>query len=174
MGYLFNYHQEIIDITSPQTEVEAQQLANEIRRAEFQFTGMAYGKIADMSGKEDLGGGVITGITIELIPNWQIRFWEGTYTAKITGGNILGGLNGNPIAYTAGVQVIIVQSASSTLVYGSGGMTQAEHDKLMTGLDVSIPDAVWDELLSQHQITGSAGRSLTRAERKAALSAIKK
>lgn len=174
MGYIFNYYQEIIDITAPQTDVSAQELANEIRNAEDDFTGIAYGHIADMGGKEDLGGGVITGITIELLPDWQIRFWEGSYTARITGGNILGGLGGNPIAYTPGVQVVIVQSASSTLVYGSGGLTQAEHDKLMTGLDVSIPDAVWDELLSAHQTSGSAGRSLTRAERKAALSAIKK
>lgn len=173
MGYVFNYYQEIIDITAPQTEVSAQELANEIRYAEDNFTGMAYHHIANMAGKEDLGGGVITGITIELLPDWQIRFWEGTYTAKITGGNIIGGLNGNPIAYTPGVQVLIIQSASSTLVYGSGGLTQAEHDKLMTGLDVSIPDAVWDELLAQHQVAGSAGRSLTRTEKKAALSAIK-
>jgi hypothetical protein len=174
MGYIFNYHQQIIDITAPQTEVMAQNLANEIRNAEDNFTGMAYGHIADMTGKEDLGGGVITGITIELIPDWQIRFWEGTYTAYIRGGNILGGLGDNPIAYTPGVQVIIVQSASSTLVYGSGGLTQSEHDKLMTGLDVSIPDAVWDEILSAHQVAGSAGRSLSRAEKKAALASIKK
>lgn len=173
MGYVFNYYQQIIDITAPQTEVDGQELANQIRNAEDDFTGMAYYHIANMSGKEDLGGGVITGITIELIPDWQIRFWEGNYTARITGTNLIGGLGGNPVAYTPGVQVLIIQSASSTLVYGSGGLTQAEHDKLMTGLDVSIPDAVWDEILAQHQITGSAGRTLSRAEKRATLASLK-
>jgi hypothetical protein len=173
MGYLFNYYQQIIDITSPQTTVEAQELISEIRQAEFDNIGLAYPKIADATGKEDLGGGVTTGITIYLYPNWQIRFWAGTYTATFTGGNILGGLGDEPFAYVAGVQIIVIQSASSTLVYGTGGLTLEEHDKLMTGLDVSIPDAVWDELLSQHQIIGSAGRELTTARKRATLSSLK-
>ena len=174
MAYVFNYHTQIIDITAPQTTVEIQELANEIRNAEFQYIGMAYPKIADMFGKENLGGGVVTGITLYLYPDWQIRFWEGNYTATITGGNLIGGLNNNPIAYTPGVQVVIVQSASSTLVFGTGGLTTDEHNKLMTGLDISIPDAVWDEILSAHQIQGSAGRELTTARRRATLASIKK
>jgi len=174
MGYLFNYYTQIIDITYPQTDVDSQELINYIRNAEFDNIGLAYPKICDASGKENLGGGVITGITIYLYPNWQIRFWEGNYTAKITGGNLLGGLNDNPIAYVPGVQVIIIQSASSTLVYGTGGLTSAEHDKLMTGLDVSVPDNVWDEILSGHQTIGSAGRELSTARRKATLASLKK
>jgi hypothetical protein len=173
MGYLFNYYTQIIDITEPQTIVEIQELVNEIRNAEFQYDGLAYPKIADATGKESLGGGVVTGVTLYLYPNWQIRFWAGDYQATVRGGNILGGLNDQPFAYTAGVQIQVIQSASSTLVYGTGGLTTEEHNKLMTGLDISIPDAVWDELLSEHQIQGSAGRTLTRAERKATLSSLK-
>jgi hypothetical protein len=173
MGYSFNYHTQIIDITAPQVTVQAQELMNQIRQAEFDNIGLAYPKIADATGKEDLGGGVVTGITIYLYPNWQIRFWEGTYTAKFEGGNLLGGLNDEPFAYVPGVQIIVVQSASSTLVYGTGGLTLEEHNKLMTGLDVSIPDAVWDELLAQHQISGSAGRELTTARKRATLSSLK-
>ena len=173
MALVFNYYTQIIDVTSPQTDVDIQILLNAIRDAEDEGIGMVYPKIADADGKQDLGGGVITGITLYLYPNWQIRFWAGTYTAHITGGNLIGGPGDNPIAFTAGVQVILVQSASSTLVFGTGGLTQAEHDKLMTGLDISLPDAVWDELLVQHQTAGSAGRSLTRAEKKAALASLK-
>lgn len=173
MGYLFNYYTQIIDITSPQVEVQIQELVNEIRNAEFDQYGLAYPKICDASGKENLGGGVITGITLYLYPNWQIRFWEGNYQATVRGGNIIGGLNDMPFAYVPGVQIQVIQSASSTLVYGTGGLTTDEHNKLMTGLDISIPDAVWDELLAQHQIQGSAGRTLTRAERKATLSSLK-
>jgi hypothetical protein len=125
MAIVFNYYTQIIDITSPQTTLDIQILLNAIRAAEYDTLGMAYPQIAEASGKSDLGGGVITGITIFLFPNWQIRFWEGSYTATITGGNLIGGLNGQPIAYTPGVQIIIVQSASSTLVFGTGGLTQA-------------------------------------------------
>jgi len=174
MGYLFNYYTQIIDITASQTDVDAQELTNQIRIAEFNNIGLAYPKICDASGKESLGGGVMTGITIYLYPNWQIRFWQGNYQAKITGGNIIGGLNNNPFAYVPGVQIVVIQSASSTLVYGTGGLTLAEHDKLMTGLDISIPDNVWDELLAGHQTLGSAGQTVSRAARKATLASLKK
>jgi hypothetical protein len=173
MAYVFNYYTEIIDITSPQTEVDIQELLNAIRDAEDNFTGMAYGQIAVAGGKDDLGGGVITGITLRLLPNWQLRFWAGTYTAYIINGNLVGGPGDQPVAFTAGVQIVLVQSASSTIV-NAGGLTQEEHDKLMTGLDVSIPDAVWDELLASHSTTGTAGRTLERAEKKATLASIKK
>lgn len=174
MAYLFNYHTQIIDVLSPQVDVDLNELTNNIRAAEFDWIGLGYPKICEARGKDSLGGGIYTGIVLYLYPNWQLRFWEGTYTATIRGGNIIGGLNNQPIAYTAGVQVQVIQSASSTLVYGTGGLTAAEHDKLMTGLDITIPDAVWDEILSGHQIAGSAGRILTRAERKATLSSLKK
>lgn len=173
MAFIFNYHTQIIDVESPQVDVEIQHLVNAIRSAEFDHIGMAYPKICEASGKADLGGGVVTGITLYLYPNWQIRFWEGEYQATVRGGNIMGGYNDQPFAYVPGVQIQVIQSASSTLVYGTGGLTEEEHDKLMTGLDISIPDAVWDELLAQHQIQGSAGKTLTRAERKATLATIK-
>ncbi|OGV96944.1 hypothetical protein A2W24_02350 [Microgenomates group bacterium RBG_16_45_19] len=174
MAYLFNYYTQIIDVLSPQVDVDLNDLTNNIRAAEFNDIGMGYPKICDASGKDNLGGGIYTGIVLYLYPNWQLRFWEGTYTATVRGGNILGGLNNQPIAYVPGVLVQIIQSASSTLVYGTGGLTEAEHDKLMTGLDITIPDGVWDELLAGHTISGSAGRELVQARRKATLASLKK
>lgn len=173
MGYIFNYHTQIIDITSPQTTLDIQDLVNEVRQAEFDNTGLAYAKICDASGKASLGGGVVTGITMYLYPDWQIRWWSGTYQAQVTGGNLIGGLGNQPFAYTAGVQIILVQSASATIVSGGTALTLEESDKLMTGLDISIPDAVWDELLASHQTVGSAGRELTTARKKATLSSLK-
>ncbi len=174
MALVFNQHTQIIDVTSPQVTVVVQDLINAIRQEEESYIGLAYNKIANASGKEDLGGGVATGITINLLENWQLRFWSGTYTASITGGNLVGGPAGNPVAYTPGVQVKLVQSAASTIVTtGGSALTQDEHDKLMAGLDMSIPDAVWDELLAAHQTLGSAGQSLTTAKKKATISSLK-
>ncbi len=173
MALVFNYYQQIIDVTYPQTTVSGQELINAIRYAEYDSIGMAYPKIADATGKDDLGSGVYTGITIRLMPDWQLRFWAGNYTAYVTGANVVGGKNNEPVASVPGVAVVLVQSASSTIT-NSGVLTPEEHDKLMTGLDVSIPDAVWDEILADHQISGSAGRELTQARRKATLASLKK
>ena len=174
MALEFNFYTEIIDVTSPQATVDIQDLINEIRNQEDSYLGMAYHKIADATGKDDLGGNVSTGITLTLMPDWQLKFWAGEYTANITGGNLVGGKSGNPVAYTAGVQVKLVQSAASTLVTGGGSaLTQEEHDKLITGLDVSVPDAVWDEIISEHQATATAGKTLRDAKIKATLASLK-
>ncbi len=174
MALEFNYHTQLINVTSPQTSVVIQDLLNAVRVEEFTHKGLGYPKIADASGKESLGGGVLTGITINLYPDWQIKFWEGNYQAEIKGGNIVGGLGGNPIAYTPGVQVKLVQSAASTIVTSGGSaLTTEEHDRLMTGLDITVPAAVWEEILATHNTTGSAGKVVQIIKKKATLASIK-
>lgn len=175
MALLFDFDAQIIDVTNPQTSVIIQDLIDEIRSQEAHLApGLGYPKIADATGKESLGGGVLTGITVNLYPDWQIRFWEGNYQAEIKGGNIVGGLGGNPIAYTPGVQVKLVQSAASTIVNtGGSALTNEEHDRLMTGLDVTVPAAVWEEILASHSTAGSAGKVVQIIKKKATLATIK-
>lgn len=172
MALIFNYYTQIIEIEAPQTTVVVQDLINDIRAAEFEWIGFAYPKIADAGGKDALGGNVYTGITVFLYPNWQLKFWDGSYTATITGGNLVGGLGGNPVAYTPGVNVNIIQSASSTLL--TGALTTEEHDKLMAGLDVSIPQAVWSESLATYNTAQTAGKVVKQIKTRAQLAAIKK
>jgi hypothetical protein len=173
MALAFNFYEQIIDVLEPQTEVVIQDLLNQIRDQEYSVLGVAFDKIADATGKDDLGGGVVTGITLTLMPNWQLRFWEGEYVASITGGNLVGGKDGNPLAFTAGVQVRLVQSAASTLVTGGSALTSEEHEKLMSGLEVTIPSAVWEEILASHTTSGSAGKMLKDAKSKATLASLK-
>jgi hypothetical protein len=141
MAYLFDFENQIINITSPQTDVDIQELINEIRTQEATEQGIAYGKIADASGKEDLGGSVV-----ELL-GWQLKFWEGSYIAKISGGNLVGGISGDPVAYSAGVQTLLIQSAASTVVQVSSGsgLSIEEHNQLMALDTDAIPTAVWSE-----------------------------
>lgn len=176
MALLFDFDAQIIDVTNPQTSVIIQDLIDAIRTQEAHLApGMGYPKIADATGKESLGGGILTGITVNLYPNWQIRFWAGNYQAEIKGGNIVGGLGGNPIAYTAGVQVKLVQSAASTIVNtGGSALTTEEHDRLMTGLDMTVPTAVWNEVMAAHTTPGTAGKMLQIIRSKAGLASIKK
>lgn len=174
MAYVFDFYNQIIDITNPQTEVVVQDLLNEIRLQEDSAWGLAYPKIADATGKDNLGGGVTTGITLTLQPNWQVRFWAGSYTASVTGGNLVGGLSNNPIAYTAGVQVKLIQSAASTIVTSGGtALTSEEHDKLMSGLEVAIPQKVWDEILANHLTTGTVGKAIKDIKTKSTLASIR-
>ncbi|MHA2044726.1 MAG: hypothetical protein ACW99G_08020, partial [Candidatus Thorarchaeota archaeon] len=157
MAYVFDFQNTLIEITSPQTDVDIQELIDEIRTVEASDLGMAYPKIANASGKESLSAGVDVGITVDLQNGWQLHFWAGAYTATIQGGNLVGGPAGDPIAYTAGVQVVLIQSAAATIVStGGSALTQEEHDELF-----AIADNVWDEPLSTHSLAGSTGQALT-------------
>lgn len=120
MAITFDQTNKLINITSPQDTLTCQDLINAIREEEASATGIQYPKIANASGKESLGAGVEVGMTVNLIDPWQVKFWEGNYIAKITGGNLVGGLGGDPVAYSAGVQVLLVQSAASTIVTSDG------------------------------------------------------
>ena len=132
MAYSFDFEDKIINVLNPQTDVDVQDLYDACRQAEDSETGIQYEKITSASGKESLGSGVAVGLTIELL-GWQLRFWEGNYIAKITGGNLVGGPGGDPVAYSAGVQVLLIQSAASTVVQVNmgSGLSQDEHDQLM-------------------------------------------
>lgn len=160
MAYVFDFQNTLIEITSPQTDVNIQELIDEIRTVEANTQGIAYSRIADASGKESLGAGVTVGITVELQNGWQLHFWEGSYTATITGGNLVGGPAGDPVAYSAGVQVVLVQSAAATIVStGGSALTTEEHDELF-----AIADRVWDESLSGHTATGTTGQTLNEVQ----------
>jgi hypothetical protein len=86
------------------------------------------------SGLNDLGDGVQVGLTVELLGNWQIKFPAGNYIAKVSGGNLIGGPAGDPIAYSAGVQTLLIQSAASTVVSGTGGGATVEEIERIGGM----------------------------------------
>lgn len=147
MAIEFDYALHLINITSPQDTLSCQQLLDAIRTEEATATGIRYAPIATASGKEDLGGGVNVGMTVQLIDPWQVKFWSGNYIAKVAGGNLVGGPDGDPIAYSAGVQVLLVQSAASTIVTTSSGsgLSAEEHDKLMAVPTApATASAVWE------------------------------
>jgi hypothetical protein len=150
-----DWENQLINVTSPQTDVLVQDLIDFIRTEEPSSDGIAYSKVADATGKDSLGGATSTGITLTLLDNWQLKFWDGNYTATISGGNLLGGPSGDPVAYTAGVQVVVIQSAASTLVVTGSGVSPSDI--------TDIADAVWDEAIAQHLAIGSTGEKLNDA-----------
>lgn len=95
-----------------------QLLINSIREEEASERGIAYDPIADASGKNDLGGGVATGITVALRSSWVIDFAPGSYQATVAGGNLADALA--RVHNTGSPQVLVLASAASTLVEAGG------------------------------------------------------
>lgn len=95
-----------------------QSLINAIRDEEASERGIVYDEIAVASGKEDLGGGVFTGITVGLLSSWVLQFDTGVYQAVVDGGNLADGLQ--RVANTGSPQVLLRSSAAATLVQGGG------------------------------------------------------
>lgn len=130
MSLSFDFVNSEIQVLNPQTTVDVQTLVNSIRAAEDSVIGQAYPSIANITGKQSLGGGVLVGITCELI-NWQLKPWAGNYVMTISGGNLVGGKSGVAVAYVAGVQVSNILSANATIAAtGGSALTAQEHDRL--------------------------------------------
>ena len=133
MTYTYDFTNKIIGITEAQADVSVIGLLSDIREAEASLQGICYGQIASASGGESLGGSVSVGVTVNLLDDWQVQFAAGNYIAKISGGNLVGGLGGDPVAYSQGVQVLLLQSAASTVVLQSSGSgLSAEQDATLT------------------------------------------
>jgi len=137
LNVTFDWVNKLINILAPQTEVLIQDLINVIRNQEDElYPGISYDQIATAAGKDDLGGGITVGVTLTLINNWRLKFWEPAppgYQALIRGGNLVGGIAGNPIAFTPLVQVRMIQSASGVIAEtGVSGLTPEEAAELFS------------------------------------------
>jgi len=157
----FNHATKRIGVSQADAQpLLVQTLINEIRSEEASERGICYDIIAAAAGKDDLGGGVMTGITVNLLSSWVIEFEPGPYQATITGGNVADALA--RIYNTGAPQVLVLASASATIVSGSGGggsltaaqvwnypvrgLTEQVRAEVTAGQD-SIADAVWNKTL---------------------------
>ncbi len=124
---------KVIMITSPTTEVTVQELVNAIREWEDDPWNMSYQKVIDAVGKADLGGGVVTGITMTLSSDWQIQFWAGVGYGIVKDGNIVGGYSNQPIKATGGSDTILQLGAvGATIVTAE---MEAELAQLQADID---------------------------------------
>jgi len=111
----------VIQVDSPFTVVTIQDLVNQIREYEDELINLDHPKIIDASGKQDLGGGVLVGITLELLDNWRVQFEPRTgpliESVAITGGNIVAtnDYTDNAVKQSPFTQVTITSSSSATI-----------------------------------------------------------
>lgn len=119
MALSFAYPTKLIGV--PQANAQPllmQDLINAIRDEEASERGIVEPQIADASGKDALGSGVTTGITVSLRSSWLLNFTAGAYQATVSGGNLADALS--RISNTGSPQVLINSSAASTAVSTSG------------------------------------------------------
>lgn len=137
MALSFNHATKLISV--PQADAQPltmQALINAIRTEEASVRGIAESQIASAAGKDDLGGGVLTGITVNLMLTWKLDFAAGTYQATVSGGNLSDALS--RINNTGSPQVLIQSSAAATVINGNG---------VVVPTAAEVADAVWSKTL---------------------------
>lgn len=107
-----------IRATGTRSSFTCQEIVDITRRCECTADGIELPIYANVTGKVDLGGGVLTAITIEMISPWQVSWAAGSVAqATVSGGNLVGGSAGDPIEdVVGGPQVTNNLSASATIV----------------------------------------------------------
>jgi hypothetical protein len=126
--FTFDFGTSRIDLDAGVDDVDCIVLYSAIKLAQASEPGVIYDRIGKGSGLSTLGPGVQVGLTVELLGAWQLRFSAGNYVARVAGGNLIGGPGGDPIAYSAGVQTLLIQSAASTVVTEGGSVPTAEQN----------------------------------------------
>jgi hypothetical protein len=141
--FTFNFTTSLIDVDIGVTDVDCIDLYTAIKLAQASEEGIIYDRIGQGSGLNTLGAGVQVGLTVELLGSWQLQFPAGSYIARVAGGNLIGGPGDDPIAYSAGVQTLLIQSAASTVV-------------------TSVADNPWSALLSSNNSSGTFGERVQK------------
>ncbi|HEX7687328.1 MAG TPA: hypothetical protein VF453_06465 [Burkholderiaceae bacterium] len=121
--FTFDFEASQIAVDAGVTSVDVTALYRAAQQAQQSAEGMLYGPLVSGSGLVPLGSGVYVGITVKLLGNWQLLFTAGAYQARVSGGNLVGGPGDDPLAYSPGVQVMLVQSANATVVDVGGSIT---------------------------------------------------
>ena len=138
----------IVEVPAPSLTV--QDLYDTLRDKAALGEAMDDAEIIEGSGKDNLGEGVLVGLTIKLL-NAKIKFeaQASPTVCTVLGGNLVAvdenGASMSPLEPSTNVSAVIAQSTSASLIEGSGA------DPL------AIADAVWDELLTGHLTTSSFG-----------------
>ncbi len=104
------------------SDLLVQDLVNACREAEESEVGAGFPQIARASGKDNLGPGVATGITLELLGDWRVYSQKTTGVFRVLGGNLIKGDGSDPFKPNNLITHINILSANSTIVQtGEGG-----------------------------------------------------
>jgi hypothetical protein len=159
--FCFYFETTLITVDSGSADITCDTLYDAIKEAQASEEGIIYDRIGRGSGLDTLGPGVQVGITVELLGTWQLKFPDGNYIARVAGGNLIGGPGGDPIAYSAGVQTLLIQSAASTVVTTGGAVptTGQIAAAVRTNLESGEPIPVDIAKVNNYTVQGSGTMS---------------
>lgn len=143
----------VITVLSPATTISIQDLVDTCRSLEAELVNLAFPKLINASGKDQLGIGVYVGITCTML-NAQLAFeargGPSFVQCIVSGGNLVAvdtsNVIINPIYTTAFTQANYSSSSSATLILSGGSIPTA----------VETAQAVWD-LVPSTPVAGSFG-----------------
>ena len=154
MGLEIDWSAQLIKVTSPDTDVDAQTLGDFIEDQMASTEGLTQEDILIPEGKiEDPNNpGIFSQIILVFNSPWQVQFWGGSGYTRIFGGKLVGGLAGQVMKATgtAGDITVLESPVDGVTVATGGGGASAE----------DIADAVWDEALADHSVAGSMGEAI--------------
>ena len=165
--FTFDFAVSKIDVNSGVVDVDCSTLYQACRSAQATEEGIIYERLASGSGLVALGPGVQVGLTLELLGSWQLRFPSGNYVARVAGGNLVGGPGGDPIAYTAGVQALLIQSAASTVVTAGGSVPTAAQNAAAVRTELAAELQRVTDVAAIHGLIGGSPLQVTATARTA-------
>ena len=159
--FTFDFATSRIDADAGAVDIDCGALYTACKLAQASEEGIIYERIAAGSGLNSLGPGVQVGLTVQLLGAWQLRFPAGNYVARIAGGNLIGGPGGDPIAYTAGVQTLLIQSAASTVVTAGGSVPTAAQNAaaVRANFETGAPVPVDVQLMNSATVIGDGSEA---------------
>lgn len=149
--FTFDFDAKRIHVDVGAVSLDCDRLYEAIKQAQASEAGVIHPPIATGTGRNMLGPGVRTALTLELLPPWQLSFSPGAYSVTISGGNLIGGSNSDPLADCPGVTIVLIQSAAATIVTGGGSAPATD-----------IANAVWRASLNEQTDANTAGEALRR------------
>jgi hypothetical protein len=135
-----------------------QELVDQVRAWEDAQINMEYDYILSAAGKENLGGGVLVGITVTLrnaMLAFEARTGPSFVQCKCEGGNLVAvdeyGVPTNPIAVTAYTQIIVNNQIGGVIATSPADV-------------VAITNAVWSKSAGETVPAGSYGDKVSKTE----------
>lgn len=161
----FYWTDQEIYVDNTMDDISAQELIDGIRTVEDSTRGILHGKIANATGKDDLGGGISVGITLTLQESWVLYSEKSSGFFTIKNGNILRHDATTPFKANTSItyQQILVQGATIVTVNSGSGLSAEEHNKLI-GLpqEATIADEVWTSGTTSDYGDNSFGTRITK------------
>jgi len=145
MPLTIDWDAQLVKITSPTTEVDAQVLHDFIEDEMATPIGTLYSAIIQPEGKieDPVNPGIYSQIILVFNSPWQVQFWGSSGYTRIYGGKLVGGLNDQVVKATgtAGDITVLespVDGLTAVVETGVSGLTASEASQLSNILKVLI------------------------------------